>query len=214
MLFSLPFLRPPPLSHRPAGAAARVPVAACRGKPAGVGTSSPSPSKVADGMVGRVVGRLVGLHLPTIPITCLGTPVSPCTHGHSPSPALCLFAPLPRVPCRRLRGVPPSRVPPLEPFLPRSFPLRPCPICLPLPPSTCPAPLPCTALPVCPLRWLPLSCSPSRPSRCPSAAALLCSACPPSLRIPPLSCPLRSPPDPSSPPWRPDPVLPSSISNW
>ena len=189
------------LSRQPAGAAARVPVAACPDTPARVGTSSPSPGKV-------VVGQLAGLHLPTIPIPSLETPVSPCTHGRSPSPALCLFAPLPRVPCHLLRGASPSRVPSPGALL----------VSLLFPAYrahyfTCPAPLPCTALPVCPPCWLPLSCSPSRWPRCPSAAVLLCSACPTSPRIPPLGCPLRSPPEPSSPPWRPDPILPGSFSN-
>ena len=93
------------------------------------------------------------------------------------------------------------------------FPCVPCPLCLHLPPCTCPAPLPCTALPVRPPHSFLLSCSPSRSARCPSAAAPPCSACPPSLRTPPPGCSLCSPPDPSSPPWRPDPVLPGFISN-
>ena len=102
---------------------------------------------------------------------------------------------------------------PWSPSCPAPFPDVPCPLYLPLLPSSCPAPLPCTALPVCPRCWLPLSCTPSRWPRCPSAAALLYSACRPSLRIPPLGCPLCSPPDPFSPPWRPDPVLADPISN-
>ena len=102
---------------------------------------------------------------------------------------------------------------PWSPAGPAPFSCVPCPLCSPLPLSTCPAPLPCTVLPVCPFRWLPLPCSPSRWPRRPSAAALPCSASPPSLRNSPLGCPLCSPPDLSGPPWRPDLVLLDSISN-
>ena len=110
--YPLPSLpAPPTLSHRPAGAAACVPVPACPGTLAGVGTSSSSQGKVALGIVGSLVGWLAGLHLPTLPISSTGTPVSPCTHGHPPSLALCLFAPLSRAPCCPLCGVPPARVP-------------------------------------------------------------------------------------------------------
>ena len=69
-------------------------------------------------------------------------------------------APCPLLPTHRSPAFP-CRFP-WSPSCPAPFPCAPCPLCLPLPPSTCPAPLPCTALHVCPLCWLPLSCSPCR----------------------------------------------------
>ena len=96
-------------------------------------------------MVGRLVGRLVGLQLTTVPIPSPGTPVSPCTHVHPPSLALCLFTPLPCVSCCLLCGVAPSRVP--SPGALRFSLLSPayrahfaCPCRLLLVPHPCPAP--------------------------------------------------------------------------
>ena len=94
------------------------------------------------------------------------TPASPCTQGHPTSPAPCLVAPSPRVPCRLLRGVPPSPVP--SPVALVAPPLSPACPCRPLPvPHHCPAPLRCSAPPA------PPSSSPAPPPTgrwCPALA--------------------------------------------
>ena len=161
--------------------------------------------------------------LPHFTVACLAWPKSNPFPGNTGEPMYpwspsfpCPLPFRPTAPCPLL-PTPWSRACPC-PFLwssscPALFRCVPCPLCSPLPPSTCPAPLPCVALPVCPLCPLQLSCSPPRWPRRPSAAALLCSACPPSIRTPPLNCPLCSPPDLCSPPCCPDPVLPDPISN-
>ena len=102
---------------------------------------------------------------------------------------------------------------PWSPSCPAPFPCAPCPLCQLLTPSSSPASLPCTALRACPLRWLPLSCPPSRWPRRPAAPALLYPACSSPLSSPPLGCPLCTPPYPSCPPWRFDPRLPDTISS-
>ena len=102
---------------------------------------------------------------------------------------------------------------PWSPSCPAPFPCALCPLCLLLPPSSSPASLPCTALPACQLRWLPLSCPPSRWPWRPAAAALLCPACPSPLCSPPVGCPLGTPPDPSCPSCRSDLPLPDPISS-
>ena len=102
---SLPVLPTPP--RLPAGAAARAPAAAHPGTPVGVGTPSLPQGKV----VAETAGWQVGQQPPTIqPNPFLGIQLTPCTHRHLPSPALCPLALLSFAPCCLLPGVLPSLV--------------------------------------------------------------------------------------------------------